>query len=298
MTALARRLGWSALRLPGRVGLDLHPIATPRHRLAGFRLQWTHDDPSTLRCIVVNATVARQRVTFFVVNEFDIIQRVHLQGRFYEQEELDLIASRFNGGVFVDIGANVGNHVLYAARILGASKVIAFEPNPAALRVLELNVAGNGLQDRVVLHALGLADRAGWASLSTPNENNLGGTRLSPHAGDKDGARHKAGDDVDKAGDGGNGSSDGDRGLRLVRGDDVLAREQVDFIKIDTEGLELSVLLGLAETIGRCRPVMFVEVDDRNIPAFAAFCAGARYETAATFKRYPGNTNFLVTPLA
>ncbi len=282
MTALARRLGWSALRLPGRVGLDLHPIATPRRRLAGFRLQWTHDDPSTLRCIVVDATVARQRVTFFVVNEFDIIQRVHLQGRFYEQEELDLIASRFNGGVFVDIGANVGNHVLYAARILGARRVIAFEPNPAALRILELNVAGNSLQDRVVVHAVGLADHAGRASVSIANENNLGGARLSPHA------------DENTSGNAGIGTRDG--GLQLERGDDVLRGEQVDFIKIDTEGLELRVLSGLTETIGRCRPAMFVEVDDRNIPAFAQFCTGLRYRTATTFKRYPGNTNFLVTP--
>src|SRR5688500_7711411 len=56
-------------------------------------------------------------VKFFVANEGDHIQRFHLQGRFYEAEELELIGRYFRNGVFVDIGANVGNHSLYAALI-------------------------------------------------------------------------------------------------------------------------------------------------------------------------------------
>jgi Met-10+ like-protein len=54
------------------------------------------------------------------------------KGVFYEREELEIIATHFKGGTFVDIGANVGNHSIFAAKFLGASKVIAFEPNPTA----------------------------------------------------------------------------------------------------------------------------------------------------------------------
>jgi len=239
--------------------------------MAGFQLQWADDDPATMRGIVVDTTIKKQKLTFFVANEFDVIQRMHLQGKFYEQDELDIIARYFKGGVFVDVGSNVGNHALYAAKILDARKVIAFEPNPVALRILEFNIVANGLRDRVVVHDVGLSDKSGWASFSTLNDNNLGATRLSPHAG-----------------------SDG---FRLVRGDDLLAGEKVDFIKIDTEGLEMQVLEGLADTLRVSRPTMFIEVEDKNIPAFQAFCASARYEAATTYKRYPGNTNFLVVPI-
>src|SRR5688572_10575306 len=183
LRVLARRLAWSLPKLLKRIGIDLRPIATARRRLAGFRFQWAEDDPAAMRGIVVDTTIEKQRLKFFVANEFDVIQRVHLKGQFYEQEELDIIARYFEGGVFADVGANVGNHTLYAAKILDARKVIACEPNPAALRILELNIVANGLRDRVVVHTVGLSAKSGWASLSTPDDNNLGGTRLSPHAG-------------------------------------------------------------------------------------------------------------------
>ncbi len=271
LRALARRLCWAVPKLLKKIGIDLRPIATARRRLAGLRLQWAEDDPAVMRGIVVDTTIEKQRLKFFVANEFDVIQRMHLKGRFYEQEELDIIARYFKGGVFADVGANVGNHALYAAKILDARKVIAFEPNPAALRILELNIVINELRDRVVVHKVGLSAKSGWASFSTPNDNNLGGTRLSPHAGSV--------------------------GFRLVRGDDILASEKIDFIKVDTEGLEMLVLEGLAETLRVSRPTMFIEVEDKNIPAFQAFCAAARYEAAATYKRYPGSTNFLILPI-
>jgi len=37
--------------------------------------------------------------------------------------------------------------------------------------------------------------------------------------------------------------------------------ERVDFIKIDVEGFESKVLEGAAETIERCRPIMYIEND-------------------------------------
>ena len=39
----------------------------------------------------------------------------------------------------------------------------------------------------------------------------------------------------------------------------------VDWIKIDVEGYEARVLRGAAATIARCRPGLFIEVDDANL---------------------------------
>jgi hypothetical protein len=84
--------------------------------------------------------------------------------------------------------------------------------------------------------------------------------------------------------------------LRVIAGDEALAQAKVDFIKIDVEGMEMQVLGGLAQTLARCRPVIFIEVDEANRAAFLAWVDANRYDIAATFRRYPVNENFLLKP--
>src|SRR5262245_30455353 len=89
-------------------------------------------------------------VRFLVTNKDDIIQKRHYGGVFYEVEELDLIATAFNpGGVFLDVGTNVGNHAIYAVQHLGASRVICVEPNPDAIAILRANIMLNQLAKSV-----------------------------------------------------------------------------------------------------------------------------------------------------
>jgi hypothetical protein len=40
---------------------------------------------------------------------------------------------------------------------------------------------------------------------------------------------------------------------------------RIDLIKIDVEGYELHVLRGSLQTLKRCRPVLFIELDDNNL---------------------------------
>lgn len=221
---------------------------------------------------VVRSLIEGQPVFFTLTNPRDVIQKEHLAGRFYEPEELEIIRAHCPpDAVFVDIGANIGNHSLFALKMLGVKKLIPFEPNPVAIAVLSANLGLNGALDRCDLSHLGfgLSDRAqdGLAmEVDKPNKN-LGGGRMV---------------------EGGE--------LRVIRGDDALAGAAVDFIKIDVEGMELQVLGGLAQTISRCRPVLFIEVDEANRAAFLEWVAANRYEIAATFRRYPVNENFLIRP--
>ncbi|NML04510.1 FkbM family methyltransferase [Sphingomonas sp. G-3-2-10] len=264
----ARRIVQRSNEMLNRAGLDLSRIETPGSRAAGLAFQWRRDPANVQRGAVVRTIEQGHAVRFFVADNSDLIQRYHLRGKFYEAEELALLAPWFRGGLFVDVGANVGNHTLYATLILGADRVIAFEPNPPALAVLETNIILNGLGDRVTIQPVGLSDRPGRAMVHLPYAN-LGGAALEVT----------------------------DRGeLEIVTGDSVLVDEPVAFLKIDTEGLEMSVLAGLEQTIRRHRPVMFVEVEDVNIPAFTAQCEQWGYRTETTYKRYPVNTNFLMVP--
>lgn len=252
-------------------GVNIDVLGTSRTKFAGIRLQWSKETAGQTRGILVDAVIRNEPVCFFITNEFDAIQREHLHGNFYEQEELDIISEYFKGGIFVDIGANIGNHSLYALKFLNASKVIAFEPNPVALRILRQNINANGFSDRAVIHPVGLSDEEGCAQVITP-ENNLGGTRLA--------ARSDA----------------SDANIPILRGDDVLADEDVDFLKIDTEGLELQVLNGLRKTLARRSVTIFVEIEEQNIREFKALVDEIGYTIVHEYRRYPTFTNFLIVP--
>lgn len=228
-------------------------------------------DAELSRGIVAQFMANGQDVWFFILNEWDYIQAHHLKGRFYEQEELDLIAKHFECGVFVDVGANIGNHTVYALKFLGAEKVVAFEPNPEAARILHINLALNGLSGRVDLRSAGLSDSNAAAKLVAPQHKDLGSTRIAVGAGEAD--------------------------CIVMTGDEALAGvASISMIKIDTEAMELQVLNGLVATLARHRPKLFVEVDDSNRDAVLEFAARHGYEVAETYRRYAMNCNFLLVP--
>jgi FkbM family methyltransferase len=218
---------------------------------------------------VVRTAVHGEPIFFTVVNRRDEIQKHHLLGAFYEPEELAIIARHFPmGGAFLDIGTNIGNHTLYVAKFLRASRIVCIEPNPAAIAVLESNIMLNGIQQVVDSQYLGigLSDHASEnASMRVPAKN-LGASRVIEGAGD----------------------------IRLERADILLAGQTFDLVKIDVEGMELMVLAGMEGLLKSHRPKMFIEVDNRNADGFHAWVETAGYAVIERFQRYPANVNFLV----
>jgi len=88
----------------------------------------------------------------------------------------------------------------------------------------------------------------------------------------------------------------GEGSIPIETGDHFLRDEKVDFIKIDTEGLELKVLRGLPSTIARNKPAIFVEVENRNLDNFLAFVQELNYRIEWRYRRYPWNENYLILP--
>ena len=72
----------------------------------------------------------------------------------YDRTELKHLKSSCVGGVFVDIGANVGFYSLTLAK--SVDRVIAVEPNPAALIRLKYNVSLNDLTDKLTILPVGI----------------------------------------------------------------------------------------------------------------------------------------------
>ena len=235
---------------------------------SGIEIRWNTDRDAVMRGAIAAVRDQGINYLFFVSNDSDTVQREALSGHFYERDELDSIQHYFAGGTFVDIGANVGNHAIFAAKALGASRVICFEPNPEALRILNINIRLNTCEDKVCVYPIGLSDKPGLATIDGAYRNNLGSVRLK--------------------------ISTSNEGFTIGVGDELLVDECVGFIKIDTEGYELAVLEGLRNTIKRDNPVIFVEVDESNLLQFQQYVADIGYRVVSESSNYKDNTNFMI----
>jgi len=147
----------------------------------------------------------------------------------YCQPEVDLIIQYTDKNSFVlDIGANIGTHAIPVSKHV--QSVIAFEPNEHNFNLLVKNCAETGCKN-VSLNRMALG-----------NETYNGGTQF-----DYGKTKMSSGNDV-----------------VVVPLDYIKGFPQVDFIKIDVEGMEPEVLEGANGTITYYQPNMLIEMQDEE----------------------------------
>lgn len=162
-----------------------------------------------------------------------IFRWLEQQERFYEQEMLDFLAALVPaGGMVADVGANIGNHAVWFAGVMGC-RVRAFEPIPLLSTILARNVAQNQLDALVRVEPYGVGSRPSWAHVASWDRTNAGASSLE--------LRRDKGD------------------IRVVALDDLTWDQPVDLLKIDVEGMESEVLAGALGLIRRHRPILAVE---------------------------------------
>ena len=160
----------------------------------------------------------------------------------YEKDKLTVLMDILTGmdkAVVLDIGANIGNHTLAFATC--ASQVHAFEPVPETFRILQRNITRNHLPN-VQAWNLALSDRQEKISIYLGKPGNMGMSSMEQ--------KESSGAQVE---------------ITSVAGDGFLEKHdinRVDFMKIDVEGHEYFVILGLMETIRQCTPVITLEWND------------------------------------
>ncbi|MBB5210600.1 FkbM family methyltransferase [Microbulbifer hydrolyticus] len=224
-----------------------------------------------------------KKLTFFVGNPDDAIQKQHLKGTLFDHVELLKMARYISDGdLILDVGTNVGNHAVYFSRFFPSSKVMVFEPNPDAIRILEKNLDANGCSnvDRSGI-GIGLSDKEAGAMSWRGGDNNLGGSRVIPtvNLNEIPEKRRK------------NFSH-----ISLMRGDSLVEGDKVGFIKIDVEGHEILVLSGLERTVANSRPTLFVEVDKSNDERFKSWLVANGYHVVWVDNHYKKVTNYLCVP--
>lgn len=196
----------------------------------------------------------------------------------YYSRDIVLLMNRIlrPGMVALDVGANIGEITMAAARRVGSNgHVYSFEPMASIYPRLKEHVAMNGM-NQVTPIAKGLSDRTGTATLFLAEAAFEDGTRhdglgtLYPTA-----SRSVAAGDVE-----------------LTTLDEFCTNSnitRIDLVKIDVEGAELDVLKGGLTSIARFQPFLIVEVQRETTRA-----AGYESEDIISLLKSMGYTFFVI----
>lgn len=199
--------------------------------------------------LAFTSIVYEDRRYYFVHFASDYIpNKIAKAGKFYEQQFLDILALLYRDGVVLDCGANIGNHSIYFSGVMGA-KVVAFEPQPYNNFFLNVNRKLNGLEDAIITRNVALSHETGRFNLAMAIEGNYGSfTSDIPYAEQIRGVQVIEKFEVNAS------TIDDDLGMS-----DIF----VSLIKLDVEGMELSVLEGASKTILKNYPIIAVECFDK-----------------------------------
>ena len=175
-------------------------------------------------------TVRVDKYTFRLDPQDRVMTEAILRLGDWERAETATIRSLLRpGDTFIDVGANFGWYTVIASAAVGKEgRVIAFEPAPAALELLRLNVQANGCEN-VTVEPKALSDRRGSLLLHL-HESNKGSHSILPSKERQDTVTVEA-----------------------VSLDDYLKGYpgEIAVVKIDTEGAEGFILDGMRDTLNR-----------------------------------------------
>lgn len=248
---------------------------------------------SSVELVLDRVQTASGSLALIHVRDDYIPGKILREGRFYELEFLQALAYFHRpDGLVIDVGANIGNHTLYLASVLGA-RVAAFEPQPHNIVCLELNVRLNGVHENTTIHRCALGSAPGTVLLSMTIDQNYGSFSATPTSNPNG-----------RPEDGAAGIS-----VPVCVLDEVLAThhegEWVSVLKIDVEGMELEVLGGAEHTLRHWQPIVACECFDRaefsRIESFLTplgYCPVAMLNHTPTFLFYCRDNAFHVHRVA
>ena len=174
-----------------------------------------------------------------------VLDDVLLEGVF-ENDELEFVDRFLEPGMTVlDIGAHHGLYSLLASkRVGGTGRVISFEPSPRERRLLEQHLKLNSCKN-VHVESVAVSDSAGTSSLYLVDGTEDGCNSMRMPAT----AQRTRRVEIET--------------ISLDEFADEMGLAEVDFVKLDVEGAELSMLRGAHRFLARQqRPVMLIEVQD------------------------------------
>ena len=186
----------------------------------------------------------------------------------YEELESKIMEEKIEmGNIVVDVGANIGLHTLNMARIVGnTGQVFAFEPDPSNFEILKKNVKINNYKN-IILEQKAVGDKHGRTTLY--QSDHPGKHRIFPQT-------EQAKSQVQ---------------VKLTNLDNYFDSDMTDkinFIKIDVEGLEFSVLKGMKNILKNSKKIkiLFEFMPENTIEVGFTPIELLNYLTSNDFKLY------------
>lgn len=166
----------------------------------------------------------------------------------YRDDRYELAAIRAaltDGGVAVDVGANRGAYLYWMARWASAGRVVAFEPQEELAGYLA-EVARRFRLDNVTVEATGVAERAGTREFHVPGGIVTPGASFSRRVRDREACSSRL--------------------KQVVSLDDYFDEgDPLRVLKVDVEGLELSVFRGAVRILEQASPLLVFECENRHL---------------------------------
>ncbi len=182
----------------------------------------------------------------FEFNFYSAVKSMYIGG--YGMDTVEVMKKYLKkGGVFMDVGANIGYLTAVGAGLVGKEgEVHSFEPVPQYFLKLE-NLRDLNPDYRIMVNKCALGETPATADLRLSTDNNIGWNTMVPAIVNKKGAR-----EILK--------------VPVCRLDDYIKEKglnKVTLIKIDVEGFEFPVLKGLGNYFSQTpqRPVVICEIN-------------------------------------
>ncbi len=163
-----------------------------------------------------------------------------------------VISKLRKGDIAIDVGGYKGGYTYWMRRSVGAQgRVITFEPQPALAERLKTVVSAFNWQN-VKIEQMALSSEPGELVLSLPKGRPVSLATLEPREGEFD------------------------QYLVPVQTIDAyLADNKITglrLLKLDAEGHELEIFRGASETLGRDRPFLIFECEEKHKPGLTSGC--------------------------
>jgi FkbM family methyltransferase len=181
-----------------------------------------------------------------------------LENAVYDAEEVSLLIKLLDlrrqqhgdGVIAVDCGANVGVHTVeWAKHMTGWGVVLAFEAQERIYYALAGNIAINNCFNARAINAA-ITDKPGTMKIPAPNYTRAGSF------GSLELRKRERTEFIGQPIDYAENKMVEVRAVNL----DSFNFNRIDLLKIDVEGMELEALEGAAACVGKCHPIILVEM--------------------------------------
>jgi FkbM family methyltransferase len=165
-------------------------------------------------------------------------RKYYSKGGFHEIRLLEKIKQLNRKGVYIDVGANVGNHSIFFGLFCPSTKVISIEAEKKIVGVLTENLSKNLTDNKYEIYNYAISDFNGFVEMSNVIEGNPGSTHVL---------------------------NEGKGDVECTTIDDLLSDvTNIAVMKFDIEGHEIKALKKSTEIIKKYKPIIITEIKKRQ----------------------------------